>query len=153
TDLSKIGSLKVISRTSAMQFRHSNQSIPEIAKQLNVDALLEGSVVREGEQVRVTVELVDGTNDRHLWAESYQREIRGILVLQSEIAQAVAGEVKARLTPQEEAHLKLARTVDPAAHELYLRGRYHLNLRDQDGPEPLKARNYFQQSLKVDPAY
>lgn len=154
TDLSKIRGLKVISRTSVMQFKHATQSLPQIARQLNVDALIEGAVVREGDQVRVTVQLVDGATDRHLWAENYQREMRGILALQGEIAQAIASEVNARLTEEERSRLSVAHLVNPAAHELYLRGRYHLNRRGPGHPgEVEKARDYFQQSLNEDATY
>ena len=154
TDLSKISALKVISRTSVMQFKHKKQSLPDIARQLNVDALIEGAVVREGDQVRVTVQLVDGGTDRHLWAENYQREMRGILALQAEMAQAIASEVNARLTEEERSRLTVAHLVNPAAHELYLRGRYHLNRRGPGHPgEVEKARDFFEQSLKMDAAY
>ena len=154
TDLSKISALKVISRTSAMQFKHKKQSLPDIARQLNVDALIEGAVVREGNQVRVTVQLVEGATDRHLWAENYQREMHGILALQSEIAKDIADEVKARLSPDERSRLTKAHPVDPAAHELYIKGRDQLNRRRYGSPEEvLKARDYFEQSLREDPTY
>jgi TolB-like protein/DNA-binding winged helix-turn-helix (wHTH) protein len=122
--LSMISGLRVISRTSVMSFKDTRLSAPEIAKKLHVDALVEGSVIREGSQVRVTIQLIRGTPEEHIWAEQYQREYRSILALQEEIARTVARQVKIRLTPREQVGLAVARDVDPEVHEKYLKGRY-----------------------------
>ncbi|MGH9777567.1 MAG: serine/threonine protein kinase, partial [Candidatus Acidiferrales bacterium] len=124
-EMSKISALKVISRTSAMQYKGVKKPMPQIARELGVDALIEGSVVREGDQVRITVQLIHGPTDRHLWAESYQRELRGILALQSEVARAIAAQVHTQLTPQEQTQLAGSRSVNPDVYELYLKARFH----------------------------
>ncbi|MGH9777568.1 MAG: protein kinase domain-containing protein, partial [Candidatus Acidiferrales bacterium] len=124
-EMSKISALKVISRTSAMQYKGVKKPMPQIARELGVDALIEGSVVREGDQVRITVQLIHGPTDKHLWAESYQRELRGILALQSEVARAIAAQVHTQLTPQEQTQLAGSRSVNPDVYELYLKARFH----------------------------
>jgi tetratricopeptide (TPR) repeat protein len=157
TQLSKIGALKVISRTSVMQYKATKKPLPQIARELGVDGIIEGSVEREGEQVRVTVQLLDGPNDRHLWAESYQRELRGILALQSEVARAVAQEVGAKLNAQEQIRLASARPVNAQAHEAYLRGLYALHGVAAETTDTLKSQSIeraiglFQQALTHDP--
>jgi serine/threonine-protein kinase len=151
TELSKMGALKVISRASAMRYKDSDKPVPQIARELRVDALIDGSVQREGDQVRITVQLVDGPTDRHLWAHDYQRELRSILVLQGEVARAIAKQVKVQLTPLEQARLAAARPVNPEAYEAYLKGRSHwygLTPRDFDA-----AMTYFQLALEKDPEY
>src|SRR3989338_7915796 len=127
TELSRISALKVISRTSAMQYKGVKKPMPEIARELRVDALVEGSVLREGDQVRITVQLIHGPTDKHLWAESYQRELRGVLALQSEVAQAIAGEIRIAVTPAERARLAAVRPANPDAYDAYLKGRYYMN--------------------------
>jgi non-specific serine/threonine protein kinase len=124
TDLAKIGALRVISRTSVMQFKGARMPLPEIARQLNVDAVLEGSVLRAGERVRITAQLIEARTDRHLWAESYDRDLRDVFGLFSEVARVVAGEIRVKLTPKEQARLANVRPVDPQAFELYLRGMH-----------------------------
>ncbi|MCI0402223.1 MAG: protein kinase, partial [Acidobacteria bacterium] len=151
TELSKISALKVISRTSAMQYKGVKKPMPQIARELGVDALIEGSVVREGDQVRITVQLIHGPTDKHLWADSYQRELRGILALQSEVAQAIAREIRVAVTPAEETRLAETRAVNPEAHEAYLKGRYHWNKRTREGFE--KGIEYFEQAIEKDPNY
>jgi TolB-like protein len=151
TELSKISALKVISRTSVMQYKGIKKPMPQIARELGVDGVVEGSVAREGEQVRITVQLIHGPTDKHLWAESYQREMRGILALQGEVARAIANEVRVKLTPQEEGRLASARPVNPAAYEAYLRGRYHWNRRT--GQDLRKATEYFLSATELDPTY
>jgi TolB-like protein len=113
TDLSKISALKVISRTSMMQYKGTKKPLPQIAKELNVDALIEGSVLREGGQVRITAQLIQASTDQHLWAESYQRDLRGVLALQGDIASAIAEKVRAVLTPARSI-LKLTRPISRA---------------------------------------
>jgi TolB-like protein/Tfp pilus assembly protein PilF len=135
TNLAKISALKVISRTSMMQYKGTKKPLPQIAKELNVDALIEGSVLREGGQVRITAQLIQASTDQHLWAESYQRDLRGVLALQGEIASAIADKVRAALTPAERARLASARPVNPATYEAYLKGMFYLNQATPEGYE------------------
>ncbi len=151
TDLAKIDGLKVISRTSVMRYKSMNKPLPEIAKELNVDAVVEGSVLKDGNRVRITAQLIDAASDRHLWAETYQREFNDVLALQRDVARAVATQVRNRLTPREQDRLAAARPVNPAAYEAYLRGRYHWNKRSLEGLE--KSIEYFQQAIRADPEY
>src|SRR5262249_54722973 len=123
TKLSKVGGVRVISRTSVMGYKGTKKSLPEVARELGVDAVIEGSVLRSGDQVRITAQLIHGASDKHLWAESYQRDLHNVLAMQSEVALAIAREIEAKVTPQGEKTLAHARAVDPEAHELYLRGR------------------------------
>ena len=101
TELSRIPSLKVISRTSVMSYKDTKKRLPQIARELGVDGIVEGSISKEGDKVRVTVQLLDGPNDRHIWSEDYQRELSGILILQGEIAQAISQQIRAQVTPQQ----------------------------------------------------
>lgn len=151
TSLAKIKALRVISRTSAMQYKGARKSLPRIARELNVDAVIEGSVLRSGERVRITTQLIHATRDQHLWAESYERDFRDILSLQSEIARQVANQVRVILTPQEQAQLGNARRVNPEAHEWYLKARYYWNKRTEEGVK--KAISYFHQAIDNDPTY
>ena len=128
THLAQIGSLRVISRTSAMAYKGSRKPLPQIARELNVDGVVEGSVGRSGNRVRISAQLLDARTDRHVWAKSYERDLRDVLALQSEVAQAVAREVRAAVTPEERARLERRRPVDPEVHELYLRGRHHVGM-------------------------
>ncbi len=122
TELAQVGNLRVISRTSAMRYKNTNKTLPQIARELNVDAVLEGSVLRAGDRVRVTAQLIQADSDRHLWAQSYERDLRNVLVLQDEIARGIVGQVRANLR----AHGN-ARQVNPEAYEAYLRGRHDFN--------------------------
>jgi serine/threonine protein kinase/Tfp pilus assembly protein PilF len=151
TNLSKIGALKVISRTSSMRYRGTDKFVPEIARELNVDGVLEGSVLRAGERVRITAQLIHAATDEHLWAESYERDLRDILSLQSEVAQAIAQEIKIKLTPQERARLGRVHRVDPEAHDAYLRGRFHWNKRTEEALT--EAIAYFKNAIEKDPSY
>src|SRR5271157_358880 len=151
TDLAKIRSLKVISRTSVMQFKDAKKPLPEIARALGVDGILEGSVQRSGGRVRITAQLIRASTDAHLWSESYERDARDILTLQGEVARAVAREIKIALTPEESTHLFRARPVNPEAYDLSLKGLYFQN---KDNPEGhLKASEYFQRAVDIDPTY
>ena len=150
-DLSKIGALKVISRTSVMQYKQTVKSLPQIAQELGVDAVIEGSVQREGDQVRISIQLIDAATDKHLWAEKYEREYRSILALQSEVARAVAQQIRITLTPQEQARLTSIHTVDPQAHEAYLKGRYYSNKRAEK--ELSKSIECFELAIEKDPNY
>jgi TolB-like protein/DNA-binding winged helix-turn-helix (wHTH) protein/tetratricopeptide (TPR) repeat protein len=150
-ELSKIRSLKVISRTSAMQYKGVKKALPQVARELAVEGIIEGSVLREGSEVRVSVQLIHGVTDQHLWTESYQREMRSILRLQRDMARAIAEEIRINVTAAERARLAGARHVDPEAHELYLKGRYCWNRRT---PEALKnGLAYFQQAIEKDRHY
>lgn len=151
TELSQVSSLRVVSRTSAMRYRGTQKSVPEIARELNVDAVVEGSVQREGDRVRITAQLVQGSTDTHLWAKGYERDFRDSLRLQDEVAQAIVAEVQLKLTPQERARLARNEIVDPEAHEDYLRGLFYLNR--HNGPDERKAIELFQAAVKKDPAY
>jgi DNA-binding SARP family transcriptional activator/TolB-like protein/Flp pilus assembly protein TadD len=124
TELAKISALSVISRTSVLGYRHTTKTAPEIARELHVDAIVEGSVVLAGDSVRVTAQLIAGPTDRHLWAGTYVKNRRNVLELYSDVTQAIAQEVRVALTPEERARLTSARPVDPAANDLYLKGRY-----------------------------
>ena len=150
TDLAKIDSLKVISRTSVMRFKGSDKPLPVIARELGVDAILEGSVLRAGDEVRITAQLIHAASDTHLWAESYDRNLTNILTLLTEIARAVAREVQIRLTPREETRLRDQKIVDPAAHDAYLRGRYFWN---QRGSGLQKSVTYFEEAISKDSRY
>ncbi len=127
TDLAKIGALRVISRTSAMCYRDTDKSLPQIALELNVQAVVEGSVLRAGDRVRITAQLINAATDQHLWAESYERDLGDVLALQSEVARAIAQEIRVKLTPQEETLLARGRWVDPGAHEAYMKGLHYWN--------------------------
>jgi TolB-like protein/Tfp pilus assembly protein PilF len=151
TSLAKISALRVISRTSVMQYKGARKSLPQIARELNVDAVIEGSVVRSVDRVRINAQLIHATSDRHLWAESYERDFRDILALQSEIARQVANEVRIILTPEEHARLGSARQVNREAHECYLKARYHWNKRGEESVK--KAIAYFHQAIDHDPTY
>jgi eukaryotic-like serine/threonine-protein kinase len=151
TDLSKIGALKVISRTSVMQYKGAKKRLPEIAKELNVDAVIEGSVQRAGNRVRITAQLIRAATDTHLWADSYERDLQNVLALQDDVAQAIAEQIRVRLTPQERTRLTGGRIVNPQAYEMYLKGRYFWNRRTRDALP--KAVDYFQRAADIDPTY
>jgi serine/threonine-protein kinase len=149
--LAKIGTLKVISRTSAMLYKGARKPLPQIARELKVNAVVEGSVLRSGEQVRITAQLIRAATDEHLWAETYDRDLRDILALQSEVARAIAQEIQVKLTPREEASLAHSRPVDPAAYEAYLRGLHSWNKRTESGLR--EGIEYFQRAIDLDPSY
>ncbi len=151
TDLSKIGSLKVISRTSVMQYKDAKKPLPQIGHELGVEGVIEGSVQRVGDRVRITAQLIYAPSDTHLWAESYDRDLHDVLKLQGEVAQVIANEVKAKVTPQEQARLADKRPIDPEAHQAYLQGRYYWNKRTEE--DIRKAIGYFQQAINKDPNY
>ena len=151
TDLAQIRSLRVISRTSTEHYKGLRRSLPEIAKELKVDAVVEGTVSRFGNRARVTAQLIDARTDRHLWAESYERDLGDVLELQGEISLDVAREVNATLTPREQLRLTHSRPVNLDAQEAYLRGRYLLDLRNNENLD--KATQYFQQAIERDPNF
>src|SRR5580658_508115 len=150
TDLAKVGSLSVISRTSVMQYKGTRKSLPEIARELNVDAIVEGSVIRSGRRVRVTAQLLAAPTDQHLWAETYDRDLGDILKLQGEVADAIARQVRAQLTPTQQAQLRVAHVVNPAAYDDYLRGRLYFT-NEFTKPDSLrKAKRYFEDAIQKD---
>jgi eukaryotic-like serine/threonine-protein kinase len=150
-DLGQISSLRVISRTSAMHYKGTRKTLPEIARELRVDAVVEGSVIRSSDHVRVTAQLIEAATDAHLWAKSYDRDLRDVLSLQDEVAQAIADEIKVKLTPEERKNLASAQPVNNEAHEAYLRGRYYWNKVTVEGVT--KGVKYFEQAIEKDPRY
>jgi TolB-like protein/Flp pilus assembly protein TadD len=151
TDLSKISALRVISRTSVMRYKETEKSIPEVAEELGVDAVVEGSVLLAGDDVRITAQLIDGTTDEHLWAESYTRPLEDVLALHSEIARAIADEIEVVLTADEASRLTSSRSVDPEALRAYLQGLYFWNRRTPEGFQ--RAAGLFQQAIGIEPDY
>ncbi len=151
TELGKISTLRVISRQSVMQYKDTKKPMAQIARELKVEAVVEGAVVREGDRVRVTAQLIQMRPERHLWAERYERDLTSILVLQSEVARAIAGEIRAKLTPQEQAVLAKARPVNPQAYEAYLKGLFFMEKVTQEGIT--KGIEYFRQAIDLDPTY
>jgi TolB-like protein/DNA-binding winged helix-turn-helix (wHTH) protein/Tfp pilus assembly protein PilF len=143
--------LGVIARTSAMQYRDTKKSAREVGRELGVDYILEGSVRREGDRVRITAQLIQVKDQTHLWARDYDRNLREILALQSDVAGAIAREIKLKLTPEERSRLASVPALDPEAYELYLKGRYFWNKRSEDGF--VKAIQYFGQAIARDPKY
>jgi TolB-like protein/Tfp pilus assembly protein PilF len=150
-DLTEIGSLRVISRTSVMQFKGAKKSLPEIAKQLGVDAVITASVMRSGPRVRITAHLVDGSTDQHLWAKSYDRELSDVLAMQGEVARAIADEVQAHLTPREAGRLSRTRKIIPAVLDAYLLGRHHWDRFTEESL--LKSIESFEHATQLDPEY
>jgi tetratricopeptide (TPR) repeat protein len=134
-----------------MHYKGSHQALPEIARELNVDAVVEGSVVRFGNRVRVDAQLIQAVPERHLWANAYEQDLGDVLMLQSEVASAIAAQVQAKISPREARLSASALPVKPQAYEAYLKGEYFLNKWTTDGFE--KARDYFQQSIDLDSTY
>jgi len=151
TDLGQISALRVISRTSVMTYKTSHKPLAEIARELNVDAVVEGSVLRSGDRVRITVQLIQVPADRHMWAQSYEGDVRDTLALQSRVARDVAEQIQATLDRKEQTALNASKTVNPEAFEAYLKGRYFLNKRTGDGLT--RAIGYFREAIGIDPAY
>ena len=151
-ELGQISALRVISRQSSMRYKGSDMPLPEIARELNVDAVVEGSVLHSGERVRVTAQLIGATPERHLWAESYERDLGNVLALHSEVAQAIARKIEIAVTPEEQTRLARVRPVNPEAHEAYLKGQYYLNMGVHD-ERFNKAIDYFNEAIEKDPAY
>ena len=146
SNLGMIAGLRVISRTSVMRYKETQRPLPEIARELNVDAVVEGSSLLVGEHVRVTVQLIEAATDHQLWSRSYEGDLRDILTLQREVASAIAQEIEVRLTPREQSRLASPQPVNPDAHLAYLKGRYHWNRRTLE-----EAFEYFNQAVSIDP--
>jgi TolB-like protein/DNA-binding winged helix-turn-helix (wHTH) protein/Tfp pilus assembly protein PilF len=151
SDLGQISALRVISRTSVMTYKHALKPLPQIARELNVDAVVEGTVLRSGDQVRITAQLIEASTDKHLWSQSYEGELRDTLTLQNKVASAIADQIRINLNPQEQAALKNARVVNPEAYKSYLKGRYFWNKRTAGGLKAALA--YFNQAVDEDPKY
>src|SRR5438874_3714305 len=149
TDLAQIGALRVISRTSVMPYKGARKPLPVVAHELDVDAIVEGTVLRSGNQVRITAQLIQASADRHLWAQSYQGDLRNTLSLQKQVASAIADQIRIEVTPHEQAVLRNVKSVDPEAYEDYLKGRFFFNKRNSNE----KAQSYFQQAIEKDPNY
>ena len=151
SDLGHISALRVISRTSAMGYKHTRKSLPQIARELNVDGVVEGTVLRSGDRVRITAQLIDGAADRQVWSQSYEGEVRDTLALQSNVARAIAEQIRINVNAGEQAALSGRAVVDPAAYESYLKGRYFWNKRTADGLKVALA--YFKQAIDENATY
>jgi TolB-like protein/Tfp pilus assembly protein PilF len=151
TNLAQIGSLRVISRTSAMRFKGSKESLPQIGRDLKVDAVVEGTVTRGAGRVRITAQLIEASEDHHLWARSYERDLKDILALQDEIARDITEQIRVELTPKERSLLMQVHTVDPEAQDAYLRGRYWNSEMTPEGAR--KGLDYSQKAIAKDPSY
>src|SRR5271154_336175 len=151
TDLAQISALRVISRTSVMVYKGARKPLPQIARELSVDAVVEGTVLRSGDRVRITAQLIEASTDKHLWSQSYEGDLRDTLTLQKKVASAIADQIRINLTSQEQAALKSVKVVNPEAYESYLKGRYFWNKRTADGLKAALA--YFNQAIEEDPKY
>jgi TolB-like protein/DNA-binding winged helix-turn-helix (wHTH) protein len=151
TDLAQVRALKVVSKTSIMQYKGTRTPLPAIGKALRVDAVVEGSVLRSGDRVRITAQLIRTSTDRHIWAKAYDGDLKDVLSLQARVAEEITDQVKLNLSPQESGRLHRERSVNPEALELYLRGRYALNQRNPEGLRT--AARYFNQAVEKDPNF
>jgi TolB-like protein/Flp pilus assembly protein TadD len=151
TELAQFSSLRVISRTSAMHYKNSHRPLPEIAQELNVDAVVEGTVSRSGNRVRITAQLLEARSDRHLWAKAYDRDIREIVVLQQDVADSIVSEIQPKLRSQESASVSRKRQVNSEAYDAYLEGTYFWHKFNEAGDR--RAVEYFQESIRKDPSY
>jgi TolB-like protein/DNA-binding winged helix-turn-helix (wHTH) protein/Flp pilus assembly protein TadD len=153
TDLAKIGGVRVISRTSVMRYKGTKKGLTEIARELNVDGIIEGSVTRSGQRVRIQAQLLYGPTDKHLWAETYDRDLGDVLGLQSEVAQAIAQQVRVQITPQQQARFNAGRPVNPEAYDAYSKGRYHLWNEFGTAQSLNTAKTYFEEAVRKDPGF
>ena len=151
SDLGQISALRVISRTSVMGYKRARKPLPQIARELNVDAVVEGTVLRSGDHVRITAQLIEASADKHLWSQSYEGELHDALALQNKVARAIAEQIRISLNPQEQAALRTAKVVNPEAYVSYLKGRYFWNKRTGDSLRVALA--YFNQAIEEDPKY
>lgn len=151
TQLAQIGALRVISRTSVVPYQGSRKPLSEIAKELGVDAVVEGSVMRSGDRVRINAKLIQASTDKSLWAKGYDRDLTDVLGLQAEVARDIAQEIRIELTPQEQVRLTKSARVSPDAHDAYLKGRYHWNKGTEE--QYRQAQKYFLQAIEIDPDY
>jgi TolB-like protein/DNA-binding winged helix-turn-helix (wHTH) protein/Flp pilus assembly protein TadD len=154
TDLAKVGGLRVTSRTTVTLYKHTNKTLPEIARELNVDAIVEGSIMRSGQRVRVTAQLIHAPADQHVWAETYERDSGDALRLQSDVAQAITQQVRAQLTPQLKEQFNGTKPVDPDAYDAYLKGRYYIYNESYIDPVSLnQAKANFEEAIRKDPNF
>ena len=153
TDLAKVGSLSVISRTSVMQYKGTRKSLPEIARELNVDAIVEGSVIRSGQRVRVTAQLLEARTDRHIWAETYDRDRGDVLKLQEEVAGAIAQQVRGQITPAQQKQTVRAAAINPAAYDAYIQGRLYFTTEFAKPASLRKAQHLFEDAIREDPNF
>jgi TolB-like protein/Flp pilus assembly protein TadD len=153
TTLARISALRVISRTSVMEYKAAHKSLPEIAKELNVDAIVEGSVLQSGNRVRITAQLVQGKTDQHLWADTYERDMTDILALQNDVARSIADEIQIKLTPQDQARLANAPTVHPEAYQAYLRGLEYSRSPEWSEQNFRLAIEMFERAVELDPKF
>jgi len=151
TNLSKIGALRVSSRPLVMQYKGARKPLPEIGRELNVDALLIGSVVRSGERVRIAVQLIHAATDRNVWTDSYERDLRDVLALQKEVTQDIVGEIRIKLTPQEQVQFGSVRPVNPEAYDFYFRGRFYLNRQTKEDNQA--AMTALERAVSIDPTF
>jgi TolB-like protein/DNA-binding winged helix-turn-helix (wHTH) protein/Tfp pilus assembly protein PilF len=151
SDLGQVSALRVVSRTSVMAYKRARKPLPQIARELNVDAVVEGTVLRSGDQVRITAQLIEASADKHLWSQSYEGELRDTLALQNKVAKAIADQIGISLNPQEQAALKNVKVVNPDAYVSYLKGRYFWNKRTADSLKV--ALVYFNQAIEEDPKF
>jgi TolB-like protein/DNA-binding winged helix-turn-helix (wHTH) protein/Tfp pilus assembly protein PilF len=151
TELGRLRSLRVISRTSVMRYKGSQKSLPEIARELNVEAVVEGSVVRSGNRVRIDAQLIQASPERHLWAKAYERDLADIVALQDDVTRAIADEIQIKLTQQEEAVLSRVRPVNPQAFNAYMLGQFFLDRAGKDNLE--KALGYYEEAVRLDPTF
>ena len=151
THLAQVRALRVISRTSTMHYKGTTKRLPRIAEELSADAMVEGTVARSGDRVRVTAQLIHASTDRHLWARSYDRELRDVLALQAELAAAIVQAVQVKLQPEERSRIARAGAVNPDAYDAYLKGRFYFSKRSPQGMA--KAIEYFQRAIDKDPTY
>jgi TolB-like protein/Flp pilus assembly protein TadD len=149
TELAQISALKVISHTSVEQYKGTKKSLPQIAQELSVDAVVEGAVQRSGDKVEITVQLIQAPSDRHLWAKSYERDLRDVLDLQREVTRSITDEIKAKLTPPEKIRLASAQSIDSQAYEDYLKGRFSIERKG----DMKKSIEYFQEAIQKHPNY
>jgi TolB-like protein/DNA-binding winged helix-turn-helix (wHTH) protein/Tfp pilus assembly protein PilF len=154
TDLAKVGALRVTSRTTIALYKHTHKTLPEIARELNVDGIVEGSILRSGNQVRITAQLIHASSDQHIWAETYERDLGNVLRLQSDVAQAITQQVRAQLTPELKQQFSGARPVDPEAYDAYLKGRYYIYNQDiTDAGVLNQAKTNFEEAIRRDPNF
>jgi TolB-like protein/DNA-binding winged helix-turn-helix (wHTH) protein/Flp pilus assembly protein TadD len=154
TDLAKVGALRITSRTTVTLYRHTHKTLPEIARELNVDGIVEGSIVRSGGRVRITAQLIHASSDRHIWADAYEGDLGDALRLQSDVAKAITQQVQAQLTPELKQQFTAVRQVDPDAYDAYLKGRYYLYNQDFTDPISLnQAKANFEEALRKDPTF
>jgi TolB-like protein/DNA-binding winged helix-turn-helix (wHTH) protein/Flp pilus assembly protein TadD len=151
TDLGQISALRVISRTSVMSYKRVRKPLPQIARELNVDGVVEGTVLRSGNQVRITAQLIKASDDKHLWSHSYEGDFRDALALQNQVARSIAEEIRINVSPREQTELKSVKVVNPQAYESYLKGRFFWNKRTADGLKVAAA--YFNQAVEEDAKY